>query len=65
MKTRIQDSQVFAPYPQGDTVTGEVKAEVTFFWSDIDEWKPPREAREFMQDAKSPEITDLKNNDII
>jgi hypothetical protein len=50
MTTKSEDINKVAPRAEGNTVTGEVKAEITFFWSDVDEWKPAREAREFMED---------------
>jgi hypothetical protein len=61
MKRQMQDSDVFAPDAQCDIVTGEVKAEITFFWPDVDEWTPRGEAREFMEDTKSPHLSDLKD----
>jgi len=51
MKTKSEDINALAPRADGNTVTGEVKAEITFFWSDVDEWKPTREAREIMEDT--------------
>ena len=54
MKTKIQDSDKLVPDAEGDSMTGQIKTEITFLWAEADEWKPTGEVPEIAENTNLP-----------